>query len=332
MDAAPFLSVNEVSKSFASTKALISVSLCLDKGKILGLAGENGAGKSTLVKILCGVCKADSGTIRFNGRIHRPRDPEEAEKAGIGVFHQEIPVCEHLSIAANVFLGPNIPRAGLSPDWVSMNRRCAELYKTLLGEDIDPTRLIKDCTAAEKQLALLVRVLSYDSKLVILDEPTTALTPPEVARLFNIIKRLKEQGISFIFISHMLEELMDLSDDIAVFRDGKKVGFLPKEQFDRQAISSLIAGRTLSSGSARKERTETAVCLSVRNLYLRNEYGDISLDLHKGEILGIAGLQGSGRTALVKSLFGYPAADSGDIVRDGRKADIRTPLTPSARA
>ena len=237
------LSVANLSKSFGSTRALDSVSLPVMRGTVFGLAGENGAGKSTLIKILCGVHTPDAGEIMLNGSAHRPRDPEEAEKAGISVFHQEIPICPNMSIAANVFLGPNMPRRGIRPDWKAMNSRCVELYENLLGERIDPRQLIRKCTTAEKQLALLVRVLSREARLIILDEPTTALTPPEVERLFSIIKRLREQGITFIFISHMLEELMELSDSITVLRDGENVGELAKTEFDRQRLSELIAGQ-----------------------------------------------------------------------------------------
>ena len=216
------LTVENVSKQFGAVKALDNVSLKVNKGEILGLAGENGAGKSTLIKLLCGVHRQEKGSYSFEGNILNPADPSEAEDAGISVFHQEIPVCPNLSISANVFLGNKIPSKGLTPDWEMMNSRTKELFLDLLGEDINPEKLIRDCSVAEKQLALLVRVLSRDAKLVILDEPTTALTPPEVAKLFKIIERLKKKGISFIFVSHMLDELITLSDRISVFQRREK--------------------------------------------------------------------------------------------------------------
>jgi ABC-type sugar transport system ATPase subunit len=326
----PFLAVEGVSKAFGPTRALDSVSLAIDKGTVFGLAGENGAGKSTLIKILCGVHAPDAGRIAVDGRPHRPRDPEQAERAGISVFHQEIPVCPHLSIAANVFLGPAMPRRGLAPDWKRMNARCAELYRTLLGEDIDPERLVKDCTAAEKQLALLVRVLSRDARLVILDEPTTALTPPEVARLFGIIQRLKEQGITFLFVSHMLEELVQLSDAIGVLRDGRNVGVLRREEFDLQRLSQMIAGRTLTQGARRSAVREGVPKMEVRDLGLPGEFSGVTFSLQRGEILGIAGLQGSGRSAVVRALFGAPPAASGEIRVDGRPTSIRRPADAMA--
>jgi inositol transport system ATP-binding protein len=320
-----FLIVENLSKSFGSTRALDSVSLEIQRGRVFGLAGENGAGKSTLIKVLCGVHNPDSGQVYLNGRPHHPRDPEEAERAGISVFHQEIPICPNLSIAANVFLGPSMPRKGLSPDWAAMNRRCIELYDNLLGEEIDPRRLIRDCTAAEKQMALLVRVLSRNARLIILDEPTTALTPPEVARLFAIIRRLREQGITFIFISHMLEELIELSDTISVLRDGRNVGSLEEDRFDRNVLSEMIAGRTLWSRAGRAAQSKGPELLAVKELGLPGDFEEVSFRVHRGEILGLAGLQGSGRSGLARSLFGAPAARSGEIRIEGRVVRIRNP-------
>ncbi|HVP18524.1 MAG TPA: sugar ABC transporter ATP-binding protein [Spirochaetia bacterium] len=320
-----YLSVSNLSKSFGSTRALDSVSLSVQRGTVFGLAGENGAGKSTLIKILCGVHEPDSGEIVLNGGTHRPRDPAEAEKAGISVFHQEIPICPNLSIAANVFLGPSLPRRGIRPDWKAMNARCVELYRNLLGEQIDPRQLIRSCTAAEKQLALLVRVLSRDARLIILDEPTTALTPPEVERLFSIIRRLRDQGITFIFISHMLEELMELSDSITVLRDGRNVGFLSKAEFDRGRLSELIAGRTLNEAARRGARREGTPHIVARGLGLAGEFSGVSFSLRRGEILGVAGLQGSGRSGIARALFGAPPATEGEILLDGKRVAIDSP-------
>ncbi len=321
----PFLVVEGLSKSFGSTRALQDVSLSLERGGILGLAGENGAGKSTLIKLLCGVHRPDAGRMLLEGRPHQPRDPAEGERAGISVFHPEIPICPDLSIAANVFLGPRMPRRGPFPDWKAMEARCVELYDTLLGEPIDPRRLIRTCTVAEKQLALLVRVLSRDARLVILDEPTTALTPPEVARLFAIIRRLRAQGITFLFISHMLEELMELSDSISVLRDGRKVGDLGRAEFDARSLSALIAGRSLADARPPGRASAAEVRLEVEGLAAPGLFEDVSFRIRRGEILGVAGLQGSGRAALVRSLFGAPPAARGRVRLDGRPIAIDRP-------
>ena len=324
MPAAPLLEVHDLSRSFGPTQALRGVSLSVDRGGILGLAGENGAGKSTLIKILCGVHRPDAGRMLFEGRLHAPRDPAEAERAGISVFHQEIPICPDLSVAANVFLGPRMPRRGPFPDWRAMEARCVELYATLLGEQTDQRRLIRTCTAAEKQLALLVRVLSREARLVVLDEPTTALTPPEVDRLFAIIRRLRGQGITFLFISHMLEELMQLSDRIVVLRDGLKVGELSREEFEARRLSALIAGRTLAL-TARTTTAHGPVRLAARALSSPGAFENVSFEVLEGEVLGVAGLQGSGRSALVRALFGAPPAASGQIRIDGAPVVIGRP-------
>jgi ABC-type sugar transport system ATPase subunit len=326
----PFLLVEQLSKRFGSTRALDGVSLSVARGEIVGLAGENGAGKSTLIKVLCGVHAPDGGRILFDGRPHRPRDPEEAERAGISVFHQEIPVCPNLSIAANVFLGPAMPRRGFAPDWRRMNRQCADLYRSLLDEEEDPTRLIRHCTAAEKQLALLVRVLSRDARLVVLDEPTTALTPPEVARLFGIIRRLREQGITFIFISHMLEELMALSDRICVLRDGKNAGGLQRDEFELARLSAMIAGRTIFRQPRRGAAGGGGAFLVAAGLSLPGEFEEVSFRLGNGEILGVAGLQGSGRSALVRALFGAPPPARGQLCIDGEPVRIDGPVAAMA--
>jgi ABC-type sugar transport system ATPase subunit len=325
------LTVSGISKHYGSTQALKNVFLNVPQGKVLGLAGENGAGKSTLIKILCGALNPDSGEMRYAGASYKPHDVSDAETKGISVFHQEIPICPHLSIAANVFLGPAIPSSHGAPDWRLMNRRCVELYKTFLDEEIDPSVPIGSCSAAEQQLALLVRVLSRNAKLVVLDEPTTALAAPEVARLFASITRLKEEkSITFIFVSHLLDELIELSDQISVLRDGENVGNLEKKEFSATNLSSLIAGRTITTiKSTRIEMEKTPVCLEAKSLSLTGQFEDISFAVRKGEVFGIAGLQGSGRSALALSLFGAPPPDSGSIFINGvevRRMNVGTAM------
>lgn len=314
------LSVLNISKRFGNTQALQGVSLSAAQGSIIGLAGENGAGKSTLIRIVCGATAPDSGEMRFAGISYRPHDVSEAEAKGISVFHQEIPICPHLSIAANVFLGPKIPLSHRRPDWKFMNEKCVELYRTFLNEDINPSVPIGECSAAEQQLALLVRVLSRNAKLVILDEPTTALSAPEVARLFESIRRLKEERhITFIFVSHLLNELMDLSDEIFVLRDGQNAGHLERGAFSAQELSRLIAGRSINDQSrTQKDFSDAEISLEARSISRSKYFSDISFSVHRGEVFGIAGLQGSGRSELISSLFGAPPPDQGSILVHGR--------------
>jgi ABC-type sugar transport system ATPase subunit len=241
------------------------------------------------------------------------------------VFHQEIPICPHLSIAANIFLGTETPKRHFMPDWRAVEARCVDLYRALLEEDVNPRTLIRDVSAAERQLALLVRVLSREARLIILDEPTTALTPPEVARLFRVIRNLREKGITFIFVSHMLEELIDVSDRIVVLRDGRHVGTLVREEFEVSALSSMIAGRTLTPPARELRSNERRTVLDVHNLSVIGQFSAVSFSLRSGEILGIAGLTGSGRTALVRALFGLHKFESGEIVINDRRVRIRSP-------
>jgi ABC-type sugar transport system ATPase subunit len=327
MDAFPFLRIEALSKHFGGAQALDGVSLEVVRGQILGLAGENGAGKSTLIKILCGVHKPDGGRLELDGKAFRPRGPADAEASGISVFHQEIPVCPDLSIAANVFLGPAMPSRGLLPDWARMRAECRRLYQDLLGEDIDPERLVRDCSAAETQLALLVRVLSRNASLVVLDEPTTALTPPEVDRLFAILRRLRDRGVTFIFVSHMLEELTGLSDRIVVLRDGRVVGALERPEFDPRRLSALIAGREVGANrrSSPPAAEAAAPLLEARDLGDGRNFAGVSFSLPAGGILGIAGLAGSGRPDLARALFGAPPASSGTLWLEGVERQVRNP-------
>jgi len=308
-------------KHFGNTHALKGVSLNFEKGKIIGLAGENGAGKSTLIRILCGAIPPDSGEMHYDGNVYKPRDVADAESMGISVFHQEIPICPHLSIAANVFLGPKIPLKRGRPDWKWMNEQCVALYKKYLNEDINPAISIGECSAAEQQLALLVRVLSRNARLIILDEPTTALSAPEVSRLFDSIRRLREeQQITFIFVSHLLDELMELSDEIFVLRDGENVGHLDREAFSAKELSMLIAGRFLGERAhVARDFSTTDISLEVKSISLFGHYNDISFSVHKSEVFGIAGLQGSGRSELISSLFGLPTPNKGSIFIHGKE-------------
>ena len=323
---ADLLRIESVSKRFGPVQALSDISFRVGKGEVVGLAGENGAGKSTLIKVLAGVYPVDHGSAYLDGKLYTPRDSNAAVRAGLAVFHQEIPVCPHLSITANIFLGNEMPRKYFMPDWRTMEARCVELYRVLLDEDVNPRALIREVSAAERQLALLVRVLSRDAKLIILDEPTTALTPPEVARLFRVILNLREKGISFIFVSHMLEELIEISDRVVVLRDGKHIGTLVREEFAVGVLSRMIAGRALNPPARElSSGGEQRIVLSVDSLIVRGHFSSVSFSLRAGEILGVAGLTGSGRSVLLRSLFGLHRLESGEVIVNDRRVRIRSP-------
>ncbi|MCP5517949.1 MAG: sugar ABC transporter ATP-binding protein [Verrucomicrobiales bacterium] len=317
------LVIDQVGKRFGRTEALKEVSLRIDRGRVYGLAGENGAGKSTLIKILGGVHRSDGGRITLGGRPFAPGDPGAAEAAGIHVFHQEIPICPNLSVATNVFLGRR-GRGGLAKPRVD-EAECRRLFRELLDLELDPRRLMRDCTAAERQLALLVRVLWQRADLIILDEPTTALTPPEVARLFAIIQRLKSQGVAFLFVSHLLEEMLSLADEIFVLRDGALAGHLGRDAFDAKVLARMIAGRTLEKPSGGTRRIDGPPRLEVSGLSRGGEFLDVSFRLQPGEVLGVTGLQGSGRSAVLRALFGAPPASGGEVRLDGSPVRVSDP-------
>jgi ribose transport system ATP-binding protein len=324
MRSTPLLQLQQISKRFGRLEALGSVSLSLEQGRVYGLAGENGAGKSTLVRILGGIFSDYEGEIHFEGKRYRPRNTAEAEQAGIIIFHQEMPICPNLSVAANVFLGPELPEKRLFPDWRRIESQCEMLFRDLLGLEIDARQLMGQCTAAERQLALLVRALSRRARLVILDEPTTALTPPEVARLFAVVRRLRSQGITFLFVSHALDELLEFSDAIYVLRDGHLVGHRQRGEFDTRTLAQWIAGHDVIDSSPVRTTDKRVTRLAVRGLSRAGHFNDVSFCLQEGEILGITGLQGSGRSAVARALFGAPPAHSGDILLNGAKILIQS--------
>jgi ribose transport system ATP-binding protein len=229
-----------------------------------------------------------------------------------------------LSVAANVFLGPELPEKRFFPNWRRLEARCEELFRDLLGMEIDARRLMGYCSVAERQLALLVRALSRNARLVILDEPTTALTPPEMARLFAVIRRLLAQGVTFLFVSHLLDELLELCDEIYVLRDGFLAGQRQRGQFDARSLAQMIAGHEVADPQPANETREGLPKLEVRGLSLPGAFRDVTFKLCAGEILGITGLQGSGRSAVARALFGAPPAKAGDIFLNGERVLIRT--------
>ena len=319
------LTIDSVSKRFGATQALNNVSFNVEKSEVIGLAGENGSGKSTLIKILCGVHRADSGTVVFLGKAHAPDTPSQAEKAGISVFHQEIPICYNMSVAENVFLGNRMPAKHGMPDKNFMVSQTKRLFRDLLDEPIDAAKLMRNCTVAERQMALLVRALRKRATLVILDEPTTALAPGEVQKLMTIIKGLKDKGITFIFISHMMDELIEISDKVTVLRDGKVAGEFIRGGYNRDELAASIAGRTLDADKKRIRKLSDKIAIEVSNYRLDEQAEPINISIKSGEIFGVAGLAGSGRSDIVRSLFGAPPAYDGQVKLYGEDISIKCP-------
>lgn len=322
----PLLQIDGVSKAFFGTSVLKQVSLSLAAGRVLGLVGENGAGKSTLMNILAGVLPADAGTIRLGGTPYAPRSPAEAARAGVALVHQELNLFTNLSIAENIFLA-ELPRraAGL---WINRRRLYEETRRLLESVDLplDPRQRVENLSPGERQLIEIVRGLHAQARLIIFDEPTTSLTQPEAERLFTIIDRLRAQGIAVIYISHTLGDVLRLSDEIVVLRDGALVASGPKPEFTLPRLVSLMVGRELEQVFPSRSAAPAAEpLLEVRSLTQPGVVEDISFTLHRGEVLGLAGLMGSGRTELARILFGLDPYRRGEILLQGK------PLRPSPR-
>ncbi|MFI6322446.1 sugar ABC transporter ATP-binding protein [Nonomuraea sp. NPDC050556] len=312
------LAMRDIGKSFPGVRALDGVSLTVGAGEVVALLGENGAGKSTLMNILAGVVKDYEGEIAFDGVPARIHSPKDAQRYGIAMIHQELNQVPELSIAANIFLGAE----RLLLDTRSMERRTAELLRGL-GLDLSPRRLVRQCKIAERQLIEVAKALSASARLLVMDEPTSALADAEVRRLHAVIRDLTARGVGIVYISHRLEELEQVADRVVVLRDGACVG--ERTTFDRAELIQLMVGRPLGEMFPRAEGAATGeVLLEVEGLSVagdrqtgRTALHDVSLDVRKGEIVGVAGLMGAGRSELLETLFGALKPTGGAMTLDG---------------
>ena len=323
MDDQPILVMEHISKSFPGVKALDDVHLSVRPGSVHALMGENGAGKSTLMKVLIGMYAADSGTITFKGKPVEIRDTETALKLGISMIHQELSPVPYMSVSENIFLGREPTRMGFV-DKKAMVTQTRALFKRL-EIDIDPTVKMRDLSIANTQIIEIAKAISYDSSLIIMDEPTSAITDREVAHLFRMIRSLKEKGVAIIYITHKMDEVFKISDEITVFRDGKHIATVPAATTTRNNLISMMVGRELTSIFPKQDAPIGEVVLSVRNLTRKGIVRDVSFDLRRGEILGLAGLMGAGRTEVIEGIFGIRKIDSGEISVKGKRVEIRSP-------
>lgn len=319
------LKVDNVSKSFPGVKALDGVSFDLRKGEVHALVGENGAGKSTLMKILSGVYQADEGSIHLKGKAIAFRDSTQARDAGIGIIYQELNLIPHLSVAANIFIGREpLTRFG-TLDEKSMNAEAVLILKRL-NIHLDPTILLKNLPVSKQQMVEIAKALSYDSEILIMDEPTSALTETEIDELFTVIHSLRDRGVSIIYISHRLEELKHIVDRISIFRDGHSVSTDDYSAIGMEEIINRMVGRKLEKQFPPKQNVPTAEkILEVRRLHRKGVLDDISFDLYRGEILGISGLMGAGRSELARAIFGADPIDSGEVILNGNKILVKSP-------
>ncbi|MCX8037539.1 MAG: sugar ABC transporter ATP-binding protein [Candidatus Sumerlaeia bacterium] len=336
MPSAPIiLEAREITKTFPGVVALRNVSFAVAAGEVHAVIGENGAGKSTLMKVLSGVYPDYAGELLLDGKAVRFGGPREAQQAGIGIVHQELNLVRDLTAAENVFLGREpITRWGLI-DRRRMNREAAELFARL-DIDVAPDQRVGQLPVGQQQMVEIAKALSLNARVLILDEPTSALSDRETATLFSLIRRLREQGVGIVYISHRMEEVFQISDRITVLRDGEWVGTVPTAEASRDELIRMMVGRPLTSFFAEDERTtpDDRVVLSVENLSLaadvegrRTRIQSVSFDVRAGEILGLAGLLGSGRTEVLEALFGaYGDRTQGCIRIDGQPVVIRSPL------
>ena len=329
---APLLSMRGISKSFPGVRALDSVDFEVGSNEIHAFLGENGAGKSTLLKILSGAQTPDAGTIAFEGRTVTFASPQEAQRAGIVTIYQEFTLAPDMTVAENVFIGRE-PGSRLFISYRQLEEQTAALCRRI-GLDRSPRALVRDLSVAEQQMVEIARALSMKSRLIVMDEPTSALSRAEVENLFSIIRALKSEGISTIFVTHRLEEVFEICDSYTVLRDGRHAGNGLVKDTSMEGIIRLMVGRELGLLAQRSQSYDTGeVAIELRGITRRRkstdasaiELHDLSFRVNKGEILGIAGLVGAGRTETARALFGADAYDSGAVLIGGHEVKIASP-------
>ncbi|MCK4803879.1 MAG: sugar ABC transporter ATP-binding protein [Spirochaetes bacterium] len=320
-----FLEVINISKAYVGVQALADVSMDIKQGEIHCLVGENGSGKSTLIKIVAGVIKQDAGEIIINGRHYSHIRAIDAIREGIQIIYQDLSLFPNLTVAENISLNQEIERNSKVINWKDI-RKIAETALAEIGEELDLDEKVENISVASKQLVAISRAHTQNAKLIIMDEPTSSLTKDEIDRLFKVITGLKDRGICTLFVSHKLSEVFEISERVSIFRDGKKVGTFRTEELDNARLVFLMTGKKIDDTiyTFKEEGKKKAPLLEVKNLSKARNFNDISFTLHSGEILGITGLLGSGRTELALALFGMYPADSGDILINGEKVRIRT--------
>lgn len=319
------LEMKGIQKFFSGVHALKAVDFELRAGEVHALMGENGAGKSTLIKVLCGIHKPDAGSIRYFGKDVCFSSIAESQAAGISVIHQELNMMNHLTVAQNIYIGRE-PKKGIMIDDAKMERDAKKLFEKI-GVNIDPSVKLGTLTVGKQQMVEIAKAVSHECKLLVLDEPTAALTQPEVEELFAIMSDLRKKGIGMIYISHRMDEINRISDRVSVMRDGEYIGTLITKDTTKDEIVKMMVGRVIYGDKKEKSTVpdNAEVVLEVKNLCLGNEVKNVSFKLHRGEILGFAGLMGAGRTEVARAIYGADKKDYGDIYVNGKKVRIKTP-------
>ena len=318
------LSIHNVSKSFPGVKALDNVSMDVRRGVVHGIVGENGAGKSTLMKILSGVYTKDSGEVVFDGRLVEKTTPIDALRSGLSIIYQEFSLVNSMTVGENIFLGRFREAGGMK----KTHQKAKKLLESI-GSTIDTYRYVSELSTSEKQMVEITKALSFDSKLIIMDEPSSSLTDDELRRLGVIIRELKQRGISIIYISHKLDEIFEYCDMVTVMRDGHVIDTRPAAELTRSDMIAMMVGRSIESEYPERPHCVGEPLLEVRHLN-SSKLLDISFTLHKGEILGLVGLVGAGRTEIVRALYGADCIRSKEIRIDGKPVQILSPIDGKA--
>lgn len=320
------LQMKDIDKRFSGVHALKSVSLELREGEVHALMGENGAGKSTLMKVLCGIHKRDGGEIVLFDKPVNFSTIKESQDAGIGIIHQELNMMNHLTVAQNIYIGREPMINGIYIDDKKMEEDAKKLFDRI-GVNIDPSAILGSLTVGKQQMVEIAKAVSRNSKILILDEPTAALTQLEVEELFEIMADLKSKGIGMIYISHRMDEINRISDRITVMRDGEYVGTLITKDTTKDEIVHMMVGRVIYGDKKEQSNVpeDAEVVLEVKNLNRGKEIKNVSFKLRKGEILGFSGLMGSGRTEVARTIYGADPFDSGEVFVNGKKVNIKTP-------
>ncbi|WP_342654914.1 sugar ABC transporter ATP-binding protein [Pseudomonas sp. F3-2] len=318
------LEITNISKGFPGVVALDNVQLRVRPGSVLALMGENGAGKSTLMKIIAGIYQPDAGEIFLRGKPVVFDTPLTALQSGIAMIHQELNLMPHMTIAENIWIGREQLNGLHMVDHRAMHRCTAQLLERL-RINLDPEEQVGNLSIAERQMVEIAKAVSYDSDVLIMDEPTSAITEKEVAHLFSIIADLRAQGKGIIYITHKMNEVFAIADEVAVFRDGAYIGLQRADSMNGDSLISMMVGRELTQLFPERETPIGDLLLSVRDLSLQGVFEGVSFDLHAGEVLGIAGLMGSGRTNVAETLFGITPSTAGEIILDGAPVRIGDP-------
>lgn len=316
------LEMKNISKSFGGTHALNGINFELESGEVHALLGENGAGKSTLIKVLGGIHQPDNGTISINGTVVNMESIQAARAAGIGIIHQEIVLVPYLSVAENIFLGREITTKTGLKDTNAMNQQAGKMVQAL-GLDIDVSMPVRLLSIAQQQMVEIVKAISFNVKILVMDEPTSSLSDEEVSKLFDTIERLKKNNVSIIYISHRMEELFKITDRITVIRDGTYVNTVITKDTNIDELVAMMVGRSLQKYYTRTYSMKEKEVLRVEQLSKKGVFEDVSFTVHEGEILGFSGLVGAGRSEIMTAIFGGYSYDGGSVFLNGNKVHFK---------